>query len=81
MATHSLPKRFYLPPLSRGQPLADRVGVMSVEWRQVEQALIEIATNQGIRCDENTKSGDKWICTCDDINATELAKELAERLK
>lgn len=52
-----------------------------MDWRKIEQALVEIAQSEGYDCDEETRSGDKYINPNSSINATELAKELAERLK
>lgn len=78
MVSHNLPLRFYLPPISLRQHLA---GGAMIEWRKIEAALVEIAKSWSITCDECEQTGDKLILTRDDVNATELAKELAERLK
>ena len=86
MVSMSLPKRFYLPRTSRSLPLANGVGVMAT-WREIEAALTDFAKSEGLAYDEQPHNGDHvvWASHADGslqcVSLTELAKELAERLR
>lgn len=54
-----------------------------LDWRKIEADIIEIAKLFGFSILEDSKSGDRYIdieTIKQDINLTEVAKELAKRL-
>lgn len=50
------------------------------EWRRIERELEDIARRNGFDLDESS-SGDKLVIVEGNISITEMAKDLAERLK
>ena len=51
-------------------------------WRKIEAALIEACHTYRIDCDRNSDTGDAYADTTEwpELNLTDLAKELEQRL-
>ena len=59
-----------------------------LDWRRIEAALVRVVRAYGYTVDENHDSGDKIAVgvlmvddTVDDLNLTELAKDIAMELQ